>query len=274
MKADSVTFYGVFDFDGDGVPEVFLDYWPPLGNREQDNVVLLVYKKVGGKYRQHLRLKAESIGYAPGAWFLDEPPYSKALFRTRYGSSGEGLFYLNAGKKSLDLISGSVFLDGDPEFFDTDGDGIAEVFLPGRGRDRTSRPGAAVLRWTNQGYEMWWPDWTGAPAVIYAKLADVDSDGKKEIVAVLEPEAVDFHKYVDRETAAPRELAVWKVAAEGIAVVSKVRLPDARWLSEPTLGRVPPFSPSIELNYFRTVQCTVREGGITCQEGNGGTGGQ
>src|SRR3989339_950618 len=46
MNADSVTFYGVFDLDGDASPEVFLDYWSPFGGPDNDNVVLLVYKKI------------------------------------------------------------------------------------------------------------------------------------------------------------------------------------------------------------------------------------
>lgn len=268
MKARSVTFYGVFDIDGDGSPEVFLDYWPPLDKRNGDNVVLLVYKEVRGRYRQHLRLEAESRGYAPGAWFLSEAPCPKAIFRTRYGgSSGEGLFHLNTRKRSLDLISGPVLLEGEPEFVDIDGDGVAEVFLPGRGRDRTSRPGAAVLRWKDGGYEMWWPDWKGAPTVIYAALADVDRDGKKDIVAVLEPEAADSERHAEEKTPVSRQLAVWKVTAAGITLLSKARLPGARYLSEPALRSVPPFSPGVELDYVRTVRCTIKDGEITCGEG-------
>ena len=267
MKAHSLTFYGLFDLDGDSIPEVFLDYWSPLSNKDNDNVVLLVYKKVRGKYRQYLKLKAESYGYWPGAWFLNDPPYSKAVFMTRYGgSSGGGLFYLNLKKKSLDLISGPVFLEGSPEFLDIDGDGMAEIFMPGRGRDRTSQPGAALLHWKSDGYEMWWPNWNGLPTVVYATLADVDRDGKKEIAAVLEPKTVDFDRYVDGETTAPRELGVWKVTSSNIILLSRTRLPDAKSLSEPTLGHVPPFSSTIELDYVRTVGCTLKDGELACHE--------
>ncbi|HWR89568.1 MAG TPA: hypothetical protein VN260_04880, partial [Dissulfurispiraceae bacterium] len=62
MKAHSATFYGVFDLDGDGSPEVFIDYWSPFNRKDGDNVVLLVFKKIRGKYRQYLRLKARSHG--------------------------------------------------------------------------------------------------------------------------------------------------------------------------------------------------------------------
>jgi len=269
MKAHSATFYGVFDVDGDGSPEVFLDYWSPLNRKDEDNVVLLVLKKIRGRYRQFLRLKAESHGYNPGAWFLNEQPHAKAVFMTRDGgSSGSGLFYLNLKKKSLELVSGPVFLEGHPEFQDIDGDGMAEIFLPGRGRDRTSEPGAAILHWKEDRYEMWWPNWEGLPRVIYAVLADLDGDGRKEIAAVLEPEteAADSDKYVDGETRTPRVLGIWKVTAENITALSKTKVPDGKYLSEPTFGRVPPFSSAIELNYTRTMGCALEDGKISCRE--------
>jgi hypothetical protein len=267
MKAHSATFYGVFDVDGDGSPEVFIDHWSPFHRREGENVVLLVYKKIRGKYRQYLRLKAESHGYNPGAWFLNESPYPKAVFMTRSGgSSGSGLFYLNLKKKSLDLISGPIILEGHPEFVDMNGDGISEVFLPGRGRDRTSQPGAALLRWKENGYEMWWPNWTGTPNVIYAVLADVDGDMRKEIIAVLEPGTANCDRQVDGEALSPRELAVWKLTSEGMVVLSRSKLPDAKYLYEPTIGRVPPDHLSIELKYVRTVDCSVRGNEMTCGE--------
>jgi hypothetical protein len=121
LKAHSFSFYGVFDIGGDGSPEIFIDYWSPFDTKNSDQVTLLVYKKIRGKYRQYLKLKAESYGYHPGAWFINESPCPKAILMTRSGgSSGSGLFYLNLKKKSLDLINGSIFLEGYPEFVDLD----------------------------------------------------------------------------------------------------------------------------------------------------------
>lgn len=56
MMESYLTFYGIFDLDNDGSPEVFLNYWPWPGT----DVCLLVCKKVGGKYGLHLKLGAES----------------------------------------------------------------------------------------------------------------------------------------------------------------------------------------------------------------------
>lgn len=72
----SISFYGIFDVDNDGHPEVFFDYWgsddPNCPEKYKssdgcDAINLVVYKKVGKTYRTYLKLQAESRGYAPGA---------------------------------------------------------------------------------------------------------------------------------------------------------------------------------------------------------------
>lgn len=268
MKAHSFTLYGLFDLDEDGSPEVFLDYWSPLTKSDEDNVILLAYKKLRGRYRQYLKIKAQSIGYAPGGWFLKEKPHPKAIFMTRYGgSSGTGLFYLNVEKKSLDLISDGIFIEGQPILEDVDGDGIAEIYLPGRGRDRTSQPGVAILHWNNDGYEVWWPNWPSEPYVIYAKLIDLDKDGKKEIVAVLDPSGSSSEDQVDGKPS-NRELGVWKVEDGKLLLFSKTEIPKATYLAEPYFAWGPPAEerPDISLSYTRTLGCVQSDGKIICQD--------
>lgn len=58
----------------------------------------------------------------------------------------------------------------------------------------------------------------------YRKRTNVDQIRQ----AVLEPEQIDFDKYVDGKTPSPRELAVWKAESESIDLLSKSKLPDAR----------------------------------------------
>ena len=116
----------------------------------------------------------------------NEKPHPKAIFMTRYGgSSGTGLFYLNLNKKSLDLISGMFTLKASLSLKIW-----MEMEWPkslyGRVDDR-SETGAAVLHWNGDGYDLWWPNWPSGPYVIYAKLIDLDKNGNKEIVAVLDP---------------------------------------------------------------------------------------
>ena len=257
MEKSYLTFDGIFDLDNDGSPEVFVEYWPSPGDHTQ----LLIYKKVGGAYAPYLKLTAETMGYAPAAWFLDESPERKAVFMTRYGgSSGLGLFYLDLKKKSLDLITDDIFLEELPLFEDIDKDGIAEIFLHGRGRDRTSAQGAGILHWKDGTYELLWPDWGSSPYVIYAALADLDGDGKKEIIAVIDPE----------KEGPKREVGVWKYKEGLFTLISKAGLPDANHLGEPQILKVFPMSRGVEigLGYFDkgVHKCLFLNGEIACSE--------
>ena len=258
---DQLTFYGVFDVDHDGSPEVFVEYWPYW--EEKDYVVLLVYKKVKGNYRVYAKCKAESIGHSPAAWFLDEPPHPKALFMTRYGgSSGDGLFYLNLKKKSLDLVSNGVLLVDNPIVADFDGDGMAEVFLPGRGYDRTARPGAAVLHWREDSYKIIWPDWPGVPNIIDATLADLFMDGKKEVVAVLEPEKNDDNSILTGS----RQLGIWRFENKSLvpltsADLKKVKDPRESDIGLPSILRISPSKGEghIILSYDHDGDCKITD---------------
>ena len=156
------SFYGVFDADNDGEPEVFLDYWPASGDPDCPNdyrddpahpesncgaVTLLVFKRSGSAYRERMKLTAPSMGYSPGAWFFRESPVNKVLFTTRCGGScGDCLFYLDSRQRALKEI-GEGCLQAEPTLEDTDHDGVAEIFLQSRGYDR---PISKTLRhcWT------------------------------------------------------------------------------------------------------------------------------
>jgi hypothetical protein len=61
-KVKHGSFYGIFDVDKDGDPEVFFDY-PVWSEKEGIEVInLLVYKKVGTRYQTYLELQAQSWG--------------------------------------------------------------------------------------------------------------------------------------------------------------------------------------------------------------------
>ncbi len=119
--AGKISFFdGIFDLDNSGAPEIFLEYWPTTddpgcpkeskGNADPgapncDAIVLLVYKKSGDTYREYVRLNAPTIGYWPGAWFLQESPLRKAVFITRCaGSSGGCLFDLDWKRRALNPL--------------------------------------------------------------------------------------------------------------------------------------------------------------------------
>jgi hypothetical protein len=267
LQEEFLTFYGIFDLDSDGSPEIFLDYWPG-----GFNTFLLVFKRLGTEYSLHWKLEAESLGYAPMAWFLEESPVRKALIRTRSGgSSGDGLYYLDPKTESLELISDGIYLEEDPVFEDVDQDGNSEILLRGRGRDRTSQQGAALLSWEQGTYRILWPDWSASsPYVIYADLVDVDGDGRKEIIAVVEPEGFDSNRYSQEEYEAAREVVVWKRRGDLFEVFAKKELPRARHISAPVLSRISSVlgGAEIHLDYFdhRGVKCTFGNGALTCEE--------
>lgn len=277
---NSGMFDGVFDLLGDGVPQLFVDYWPeyndpnclapyntaPVRPGEVagcDAVALLVYRYSGKGYQRYLTLNAPSAGYAPGAWFLDESP-RKAIFKTRCGgSSGSCFFYLDLHKRSLEQISDEYFLEGEPTVEDIDHDGNAEVFIPARGRDRTATQGAALLRWTGATYRVWWPDWNAPPYVIYARMAQVGGDRFKEIVAILDTGAGWS------AGSSARELGVWKLTAGKWRLIAKIGLSPSDAIGFPRLNRVipEPHGARILLSSIHeqdSVTCRYSDSKITC----------
>jgi hypothetical protein len=253
LKWPSTFFDGIYDLDNSGDPEIFFDYWPvnnepncPAQYRAKDDpwgqcnaIALLVYKKIGGSYRQYAVLNARTMGYSPGAWFLTESPLRKAIFFTRCGgSSGGCLFYLNWKERKLEPISNDLYMIEPPAFEDVDGDGFSEIFVTARGYDRTAENGAALLRWKDGTYRVWWPTSGPPPYVISARVVDVDQSRQKEIVAVLDPEA----GYPRESTR--RELGIWRLVSGNWSLVAMNEIPgvqDADWMiAYPELFSVTP----------------------------------
>jgi hypothetical protein len=269
------TFYGVFDADNDGDPEVFLDYWPTSSDADCPNdyrddparpesncgaVTLLVYKRSGSAYRERMKLNAPSMGYSPGAWFFRESPVNKVLFSTRCGGScGDCLFYLDSGQRALKEI-GEGCLQAEPTLEDADHDGVAEIFLQSRGYDRTAAQGAGLFHWKDGGYQQWWPKWPSPPYVIYAQMQDLDGDREKEIVAILDPAG----------ESARRELGIWKLGQGEWKLADKVKLPEAGdAMPLPTFSRIAADSHGTEiaLDYpDRTVRCRYQNQKIACSK--------
>lgn len=271
--ASSATFYGVFDLDRDGTPEIVFDTW----EAEDAAVAFHVYKVVDGAYREFLNLKAPSAGYAPDGWFLDDASAPAAILQTRYGgSSGNALFLLDLRRRSLELITPSMFVEGPPVFVDLDDDGVAEIVVSGRGRDRTSPIGAAVLARRGTTYTRIWPDWDGAPYAIYARVVALEGGRRKAVVAVLEPTPFDDESGARGKTAAGRELAAWTLEAGALRESGRTRLPDARHVSEPVFEDAAA-AGAVRVRYMtapRTLRCEIREKGIDCgevSEASGGT---
>jgi hypothetical protein len=278
LKNGVSSFDGIFDLQGDGSRQVFVDYWRDAVDadcQEQnasgdcDEAVLSIYRKAGNSFHEEMKLIAPTLGYAGGAWFLDESP-RKAIFRTRCGgSSGTCLFYLDLKMRSLKPITGEVYIEGAPDFEDVDGDGTTEILVPGRGRDRTSSQGAVLLHWTGYTYKTWWPNWrTGTPYVMYAELHKFNDDSHDEIVAVLDPGGLSSQ----------RQLGIWKLVGNRWVLSAKSILPNNTSDGDSEIGTAFPLIAETKSDHRRTIitldygdqyqniSCHYLDGTLRCPE--------
>ncbi|HUN59348.1 MAG TPA: hypothetical protein VMU41_14645 [Candidatus Binataceae bacterium] len=271
------TFDGLFDLLNDSKPQVFIDYWPDgndpsclpphnepsngPGENPCDAIALLIYRYSSEGYRRYLTLDAPTQGYSSGAWFLNESP-RKVILQTRCGgSSGNCLFYLDLKKGALVQITDDY--DGsDPTFEDIDHGSDAEIFFPARGYDRTATQGAVLLKWSGNGYRVWWPDWNAPPYAIYVQTAAVGGDKFKEIVAVLDTGA-DVE-----EGSLARALGIWRLIGGTWQVVAKAELPSPESITYPHLRKVTKESAGarIELSYGdgSSFTCRYANRKLTC----------
>jgi hypothetical protein len=277
FEEDTGFFDGIFDVDKCGSPEIFFDYWPerddpncPAKYRDKsdprcDVIALFVYRKLGDTYRKVATLNAPTMGYSPDAWFINDSPMPKAVFMTRYGgSSGDGLFYLNWKKRALELISDDYYIGGAPLIEDFDGEGHSEIFITARGYDRTAKQGAALLRWKNDGYQLWWPTWTAPPYIMYAQPVTFRDSKTPVIVAVVDPQSREIDDPRGDMESQRRELTVWQLAGDTWQMIASKEIDGvanpSRMCAFPELTRV---TSTVD---GAAITLTYEDGGVTtCQ---------
>jgi len=195
---------GFFDMDKDGYPEFFraefdtiwvfkrkesvkgkipkhhsLPSWFPLPNRHH----WLVWAKIG-----------VGEGYCPILTFITEPDQKqprKVVAWVKNSSSGGFLFVLSPdGRRLIPFNSGGWkgfdFWREVMSVEDLDRDGVCEVIARGRSYDRTSPGHIGIYKWDGRTYRLWWTSPRKGEYVVDAKMCDLDGDGTKEIVAVLD----------------------------------------------------------------------------------------
>ena len=263
-EAQSTKDSARFDIDGDGIAERF-DWW---WDRDSGAMRLEIWRKRGGSSTRVLRASAPTTGWWTEAWFLDESPIRKAVFMTRFGGScGAGLFYLDLRKRELELFTDEVYLEDLPRFEDLDGDGQREIFVQGRGRDRTAALGAALYRWDGAAYRLWWPNWEDLPYPVYGALKDLDGDTHPEVVAVLEDERYSDQADSEGRLRGLRRLGVWSIWGGVLQLVTSAALPNATYPGYPQITRVSRKGHRgvIRLTYEeRKVVCTYENGKLNC----------
>jgi hypothetical protein len=177
-------------------------------------------------------------------------------------------------RRALKNISDGLMVIDQPAIEDVDGDGISEIFVAARGRDRTSGQGAALLHWKDDTYRVWWPTSKPPPYVISAQLVAVGGDDRKEIIAVLDPKGAGGY-----QESRDRELAIWKLTNNTWSLVDKeevagVNDPDLM-IGFPELSSVTPNSAGadIVLTYRdrSATTCRYEKEKIACQRGTSAT---
>jgi hypothetical protein len=239
---------GFFDMDKDGYPEFFraefdtiwvfkrkesvkgkipkhhsLPSWFPLPNRHR----WLVWAKIG-----------VGDGYCPTLTFITEPDQKqprKVVAWIKNSSSGGFLFVLSPdGRRLIPFNSGGwKGLDFWREVMsveDLDHDGVCEVIARGRSYERTSPGHIGIYKWDGRTYQLWWTSPRKGEYVVDAKMCDLDGDGTKEIVAVL-----DLKGQSDL-----RALAVYQLNGRRYQKVAQHRLPNEPALPCPDLAAVVP----------------------------------
>jgi len=195
---------GFFDMDEDGYPEFFraefdtiwvfkrkesvkgkiaerysLPSWFPLPNRHQ----WIVWAKI-----------SVHDGYFLTLTFITEPGKKqprKVVARVKHSSSDSFLFVLSPdGQRLVPFDSGEWsgydFWSEVKSVEDLDRDGVCEVIAEGQSYDRTAPGHIGIYKWDGRTYRLWWTSPRKGEHVVDAKMCDLDGDGKKEIVAVLD----------------------------------------------------------------------------------------
>jgi hypothetical protein len=126
--------------------------------------------------------------------FITEPDQKqprKVVAWVKNSSSGGFLFVLSPdGRRLIPFNSGGwKGLDFWREVMsveDLDHDGVCEVIARGRSYDRTSPGHIGIYKWDGRTYRLWWTSPRKGEYVVDANMCDLDGDGTKEIVAVLD----------------------------------------------------------------------------------------
>ncbi|MFA0744555.1 MAG: hypothetical protein LASZOEIN_001348 [Candidatus Fervidibacter sp.] len=113
---------------------------------------------------------------------------------------------------------------------DLDRDGVCEVIARGRSYDRTSPGHIGIYKWDGRTYRLWWTSPRKGECVVDANMCDLNGDGMKEIVAVL-----DLKGQSDL-----RALAVYQLNGRRYQKVAQYRLPNKPALPYPDLAVVVP----------------------------------
>jgi hypothetical protein len=211
------------DWDRDGRDEVFVAWRVPLPEpRQFENHLQVLAEDATGATRAVREFVIRDTGLL--SLEVVVPPDGrdtiKVLASAPGGSYWANLYVLQATSDTPFELGGTV----DTEFVDLDGDGIYEAVAWDRRPDERRcqfgmfgvrvRPRAFVR--SGKDFRQVWPTTSGSGADVMAQLADLDHDGRPELVALEEDGA---------KAPGTRRLAVYKMSAARFVTLATATLP-------------------------------------------------
>ena len=232
---------GVFDWDRDGRPEIFAGRTVPLAgkNNEFENHLLVLTEGPGGSTLVQGEYLIRDTELQQIAFFTppDTRDTVKLIADVLGGSYWSTGYLVESGlDQPMKLFEGAT----DGEFVDLNGDGVYEAIAWNRRPDdQRCRFGMFGVRVKpslfvrdGQHYRSVSPARPGAWREVMSQLADLDHDGRPEIVAL-----EDNSEY----RAGAQRLAVYKMTGDGFRMLAESAAPwpdIAVWLSVKNDGRL------------------------------------
>ncbi len=213
---------GEFDWDRDGKPEIFVSKSDPISQFEFDNHLLVFRNQPDGS----LRLVREDVIRDNKIDFIDfyKPPDARDRIKVIAWAAGGaywGTTYLVQPDIAFPVKLGSAT---DAEVLDLNGDGVYEVVAwDRRPDDRRCHFGFFAVRVmprifarSDEGYRCVWPMQVAPWHEVMSQFADVDHDGK--------PEIVSLEDNGRNETGAQR-LSIYKMDSNKFRMLARVAVP-------------------------------------------------
>jgi len=229
---------GFFDFDRDGYVEFLAINWD-----EANGLCLWVFKQrksIRGKRLPRqifpswfslpksewvLWSKIHLEDHAGYLTFIIEPnpkKQRKVVVWTRWHSSGGPFLLLSRSGRHLRPFTEDLWHDIRTEDFDHDG--VYELVLTGRFRDCPAAVG--IYKWDGSTYRLWWPTDERDGYVLHAEVQDLDEDGTKDIVTVLDTKGISY------DVSPFRALAIYCLRQGRYRKVARCSLPKMTSINE------------------------------------------
>jgi hypothetical protein len=219
---------GFFDFDGDGCEEFFFTVDEALWvfkRRESVKGEKLPEQKFPSWFplpeNQWVLWSRIPIGdFNAELIFVTEPdpqqPRKVVIWVEHSSPGGQCLLLSRNGRQLIPFTAGEWI--GIDSVEDLDHDGICELIL--EGHNLRAPAVKAIYKWDGKIYRLWWMPEKRDGHLLDATLCDLDGDGTKEIVALLDLKGAAYN------STPFRALSIYRLEHGRYHKVTQIRLPD------------------------------------------------